>query len=164
MRRRMFARPATEGLPGLDPAAVAPFVDVMTLLLVVFLRGWSAEVMPADTDPARLVRTTSAAGRAGAHAVRVQADRLAWDDVVVGPGAEGARPLRNASPDASAGPPDTADLAALRARALAGCAAAGRVEVVPDAQVPWPRLRAVLGTLAGAGCDDLALVGRSASF
>jgi hypothetical protein len=164
MRRRLLVRATPEGPAGLDPAAVAPFVDVMTLLLVVFLRGWSAEVVPADTDPARLVRTAAVAGRAGAHAVRVEADRLAWDDVVVGPGAEGARPLRNASPDGTVGPPDATELAALRARALAGCASTGLVEVVPDARVPWPRLRAVLGTLAAAGCDDLALVGRSASF
>jgi hypothetical protein len=158
------ARTAEEGLPGLDPAAVAPFVDVMTLLLVVFLRGWSAEVVPPDIDPRRLVPTASVAGRAGAHAVRLEVDRIVWDDVVVGSGAEGARPLRNASPDGAGGPAALPELASLRARALAGCAAAGRVEVVPDARVGWPRLRAVLGTLAEAGCDDVALVGRSASF
>lgn len=41
--RRLFTRSASSGGQGLGPAALAPMVDMLTILLVAILRSWSAD-------------------------------------------------------------------------------------------------------------------------
>lgn len=142
MRRLFRDDPTTE--VGLDVGALAPMVDMMTLLLVFLLRTYSTELAPTPPQgPFELGPTASEDARHGGAEILVAVDAIyvdgqriaAWDYV----GTEGViRPLYDR-------------LLASRSRQ--------RAEVHADAAVPWSNLGRVLATAQAAGVEDLALVG-----
>jgi biopolymer transport protein ExbD len=133
---------------GLDVGALAPMVDLMTILLVFLLRSWSTE--PAAAAPEAgfaLAGTRSEEGRKGGvelvvgrGAVWVDGERVValdrlGDDPVV-------RPVYDR-------------LLALRAPP--------RVEVLVDREVSWRDLQRVLSTVHAAGVGEISLVGANAA-
>ena len=67
MRRRLFRRDAGGITPGLDVGALAPLVDMMTLMLVFLLRSYSTESAPMPPEGRfELAGTTSEAALATA--------------------------------------------------------------------------------------------------
>ena len=141
--KRWFARHDVAPV-GLDVGALAPLVDMMTLLLVFLLRTYSTELAPSPpSGPFELGPTVSEDARQGGVEILVAVDAIyvdgqriaAWDYV----GTEGlVRPLYDR-------------LLASRSKA--------RVEVHADAAVTWARLGRVFATAQAAGVQDLALVG-----
>ncbi len=144
--RRLLRRETTP-LAGLSVAALAPFVDMMTLLLVVLLRTWASEPAPVPPEPGFL-RAPS-----GAEAPRTRGAV----EVVVGREAlyvDGRRVVATAYlPEDAVVQELYAPLLALRAR--------GRVEVHADARIPWTILRKVLHTARAAGFEEVNLVAES---
>ncbi len=147
-RRRLFSGgSAGAGTVGLDVGALAPMVDMMTLLLVFLLRTYSTDLAPAPpSGPFELAGTASEDARKGgieilvsAEAIYVNGQRLAaWQYV----GDEGRiEPLYDML---------------LQARPKA------RAEVHADATVPWRRLSRVLATAQAAGVQQIGLVGAHA--
>ncbi len=143
-RRRLMDRGEAGGTPGLDVGALAPMVDMMTLLLVFLLRTYSTELAPAPpSGPFALAGTASEDARAGGieilvsnEAIYVDGLRIAAWEYVDGEGV--IDPLYERL---------------LQARPKR------RAEVHADASVPWKRLSRVLGTAQAAGVEQLALVG-----
>ena len=146
MRRRLLPRAPEAPAEGLSVAALAPFVDMMTLLLVFLLRTWATEPSPAPAavsfTPAL---TLSEAPRRGGLSLVVGRDAAWLDgralpvDAVAGESAL-VRPLYDA-------------LLVQRGTPV--------LEIVADAEVPWKRLRAFIDTARAAGVEDIALVGES---
>jgi hypothetical protein len=142
---------------GLSVAALAPFVDLMTLLLVYLLRTWASEPTPHPPEPVFAVAPTRAAASRRAGAIEVIVGREAI--YVDGQRVVALRYLPGIDPSAPPGPPTRveelyAPLLAMRGRT--------RVEVHADATAPWSTLRAVLHTARAAGFTDVALVGEAA--
>lgn len=144
--RRMFRTEPTR--VGLDVGALAPMVDMMTILLVFLLRSWSTEPpVAAPEGPFELAGTSSEAGRKGGlqllvspEAVWVDGERVValdrlGDDAVVRPVYDRVLALR--SPE--------------------------RAEVLVDRTVDWARLKRILATLHAAGVVDISLVGANAA-
>ena len=143
-RRRLLRANEPGGTPGLDVGALAPMVDMMTLLLVFLLRTYSTELAPAPPSGAFVLASTSSEdSRSGGieilvsnEAIHVDGLRIAAWEYVDGEGV--IDPLY-------------ARLLQARPRR--------RAEVHADASVPWKRLSRVLGTAQAAGVEQLALVG-----
>lgn len=141
--KRLFRRQPT-AVVGLDVGALAPMVDMMTLLLVFLLRSYSTDAAPAPPDgPFELAATASEDARNGgteilvsASAIYVDGQRIAAWEFVDGEGV--VRPLYDR-------------LLASRAK--------GRAEVHADRTVEWSRLSRVLATTRAAGFEQLSLVG-----
>lgn len=144
MRRRLFRRKAEPAGVGLDVGALAPMVDMMTLLLVFLLRTYSTDLAPAPPEgPFELAGTHSEDARKGGieilvsgEAIFVNGQRIAaWAYA----GDEGSiEPLYELL---------------LQSRPKT------RAEVHADASVPWKRLSRVLATAQAAGVEQIALVG-----
>jgi biopolymer transport protein ExbD len=145
MRRRRTS-PAPGGL---SVAALAPFVDLMTLLLVFLLRTWASE--PAPTPPSgdfALPRTRAMSVRqSGALTVLVteQTIHLEGRPVAAAGGSAGGEVLVRELYEA-----------------LLARKGSGPVEVHADARVTWSTLRRVLHTARAAGRESVALVGARA--
>lgn len=146
MRRRLFASQESTR-DGLDVGALAPMVDMMTLLLVFLLRTWSTESAPVPPSGAfELASTTSSDSRARAITILLSPEAI-WVD--------GHRVI--ATPKIG---PDLLirevydPLLALRG--------SQRVEIHADASVPWAVLKRVIATSEAAGVQEVALVGASA--
>ena len=145
----MFRRGPASTRDGLDVGALAPMVDMMTLLLVFLLRTWSTESAPAPpTGPFMLARTTSSQSREQAVTVLVSNEAV-W--------VEGHRVI--ATPSVLAEPTTLIrevydPLLLLRDK--------GRVEIHADATVPYAALKRIIATCQSAGVTEIALVGVSA--
>lgn len=146
MRRRLLLRTPEAPAEGLSVAALAPFVDMMTLLLVFLLRTWATEPSPA---PAAVVftpaLTMSEAPRRGGMSLIVGRDSAWLDGRMLPAEGEGGdatlvRPLYDA-------------LLVQRGKRP--------LEVMADAEVPWKRLRAFIDTARAAGVEEIALVGET---
>lgn len=143
-RRRLLRQNEPGGTPGLDVGALAPMVDMMTLLLVFLLRTYSTELAPAPPSGTfTLAPTSSEDSREGGieiivsnEAIHVDGLRIAAWEYVDGEGV--IDPLYERL---------------LQSRPKR------RAEVHADASVPWKRLSRVLGTAQAAGVEQLALVG-----
>lgn len=141
--KRMFRR-APPASVGLDVGALAPMVDMMTLLLVFLLRSYSTDAAPAPREgPFDLAATSSEDPRHGglellvsAEAIYVDGQRIAAWEFVEGEGV--IRPLYDR-------------LLAARQK--------GRAEVHADRGVEWQDLSRVLATARAAGVEQLSLVG-----
>jgi len=156
MRRRLFRHSAAPARDGLDVGALAPMVDMMTLLLVFLLRTWSTESAPTPPSGAfELAGTTSADSRQPATEIIVSKDGV-WIDA-----------HRVTATRALAGPPASASASAeglireiydplLQARVK------DRVEIHADAQVNYGVLKRIIATCEAAGFEEIALVGVSA--
>lgn len=132
---------------GLAVGALAPMVDMMTILLVFLLRTWSTDApFVAPAGPFALAGTRSEAGRHGGVEILVARDAV-WVDGerVVALDRLGEEPVVRPVYDR---------LLALRAPR--------RVEVVVDREVPWRELRKLLSTVQAAGVAEVGLVGANA--
>ena len=146
-RGRLLRREGTSGAVGLDVGALAPMVDMMTLLLVFLLRTYSTDLAPAPPEgPFALASTASEDPRRGGveilvstEAIYVDGQRVAAWGYIDGeaPGAV-IRPLYDR-------------LLAQRGKA--------RAEVHADGNIPWKQLSRVLSTAQAAGVEQIALVG-----
>lgn len=146
MRRRLF-RPVEAVSDGLDVGALAPMVDMMTLLLVFLLRTWSTESAPEpSTGSFELATTTSTEARSGGLTVLVSPSGV-W--------LEGRRVI---------GLDDLGDDTLIRPLYDPLLAMRGEkaVEIHADATVPWAVLKRVFATCQAAGSPQIALVGVSA--
>ena len=75
-RRGLFRHSAETGV-GLDVGALAPMVDMMTLLLVFLLRTYSTDVAPAPTaGPFALAGTDSEDARRGGIEILLSVDAV----------------------------------------------------------------------------------------
>ncbi len=144
MKRRLFRSAPSEGTSGLDVGALAPMVDMMTLLLVFLLRTYSTDLAPSPPEgPFALAATGSEDARKGGielivsgEAIYVDGQRVASWDHVEGEGV--IDPLYSRL---------------LQARPKL------RAEVHADGTVPWRQLSRVLATAQAAGVEQIALVG-----
>lgn len=144
MKRPLFRKRPAPGAAGLDVGALAPMVDMMTLLLVFLLRTYSTDLAPAPPEgPFALAPTGSEDARKGGielivsgEAIYVDGQRVAaWDHV------------------AGDGVIDPLYARLLQARPKV------RAEVHADGSVPWRSLSRVLATAQAAGVEQIALVG-----
>lgn len=142
-RRRLFRTEEPALSPGLDVGALAPMVDMMTLLLVFLLRSYSTEAAPAPPEgPFELAGTVSEAAREPAVEILVSEEAV----YIEGRRVVAVRYL-----------PDTLlvreiydPLLALRGKR--------RVEVHADRHVAWGALKRVLHTAKAAGYEEISLV------
>ncbi len=144
MRRRMFKRSEAESQTGLDIGALAPMVDMMTLLLVFLLRTYSSEPAPmppegqfelpntAAQDPRRPAVTILV----GREAIYVDGDRMIATKYL----------------------PEDLLVTEIYDRLLAS-KGMHRVEVHADHRVSYGALKRVLHTASAAGFDEISLVG-----
>lgn len=170
MRRRLFQRSGAPVRDGLDVGALAPMVDMMTLLLVFLLRTWSTESAPTPTTGAfSLAATTSADPRQPATEIivsnegvwinshRVTATRaLASTPASTPAGATASTP--------AAAPTSTPAEGLIREiyDPLLQARVKDRVEIHADAQVNYGILKKIIATCHAAGFQEIALVGVSA--
>jgi biopolymer transport protein ExbD len=147
MRRRLFSKGgAASSGDGLDVGALAPMVDMMTLLLVFLLRSYATEAAPAPPDgPWSLAGTHSEAPRQGGVVILVSPEAI-WVD--------GQRVAAIAYL-----PPDLL-IRGVYDRLL-GVRNKGRVEIYADATVPYGVVKKVLHSARAAGFSELSLVGAS---
>ena len=147
MRRRLFTADSGAARDGLDVGALAPMVDMMTLLLVFLLRTWSTESAPVPPSGRfELATTTSPDARSRAVTVLISAEAI-WVD--------GHRVI--ATPKLG---PDV--LIREVYDPLLAARGAANVEIHADAAVPWAVLKRVIATSKAAGVQEVAIVGASA--
>ncbi len=143
--KRRFGRPApTSSIAGgLDVGALAPMVDMMTLLLVFLLRSYSTEAAPLPpSGPFELAGTRSEDPRAGGVEILVSNEAI-WID--------GDRVAATAYlPNEALVRPIYDRLLTVRGK--------DRVEVHADRAVPWRVLERVLHSASAAGFTQLSLV------
>ncbi len=146
--RRLFERRAPEALPGLDVGALAPLVDMMTLLLVFLLRSYSTEAAPAPPDgPFHLAGSVSEEPRKAAVEILVSGEAIYLEGHRITSVAYLADDLLIR---------DLYDpLLLVRGKR--------RVEVHADKDLPWGVLKRVLHTARTAGYEELSLVAASTS-
>jgi biopolymer transport protein ExbD len=152
MRRRLFHRSTAPARDGLDVGALAPMVDMMTLLLVFLLRTWSTESAPTPPSGAfALAGTTSADPRQPATEIIVSLEGI-WIDAHR---VTATRALAGATTPAEGLIREIYD-PLLQARVK------DRVEIHADAEVNYGVLKRVISTCEAAGFHEIALVGVSA--
>ena len=144
MRRRLFRAPPAQG--ELSSAALAPLVDLLTLLLVFLLRGFSTDP-PLDLHEAfELARSASEVEAARQLAIDVTPNGLYVDGRRVGATAyfeSGQDPLIREVYDAL----------------LIG--GSSQVDLRVDASIPYAVVRKLLHTVREAGVERVALVAES---
>ena len=141
--RRLFRNEEPSLAPGLDVGALAPLVDMMTLLLVFLLRSYATEAAPAPpTGDFQLAGTVSEASRQGAVEILVSETAI-WVD---------GRPIANlATLDGELLVRPLYDV-------LLKTRGADRVEVFADEHVKYGILKRVLYTARAAEYDAISLV------
>lgn len=144
MRRRRLFRSRGDALPGLDVGALAPMVDMMTLLLVFLLRSYSTEAAPAPPQgPFELAGTVSEESRRPAIEVLVSEEAVYID---------GHRVIAvQYLPDDLLVHEIYDPLLLMRGKQ--------RLEVHADRHVAWGVLKRVLHTARAAGFEEISLVG-----
>jgi biopolymer transport protein ExbD len=146
--RRLYRRPHEALAPGLDVGALAPMVDMMTLLLVFLLRTYSHEAAPQPPDGRiELAGTVSEDPRKPGTVVIVSKDAVYVD---------GHRTVAIAylPPDLLVREVYDPLLAARNKR---------RLEVHADRAVPFGVLKRVLHTARAAGFEEISLVAANAA-
>ncbi len=146
--RRLFRPRGPEPLPGLDVGALAPLVDMMTLMLVFLLRSYSTEAAPAPPEGHfELPGTVSEEARSAAVEILVSQEAVY---------VEGRRVIAVAYlPDELLVREIYDPLLLLRGKK--------RVEVHADKTIPWGVLKRVLHTARSAGYEELSLVAANTS-
>lgn len=144
MRRRLLRAPVSSGV---SVAALAPMVDVLTILLVFLLRSYSTDPPVRPEDPGfSLPLSTSEAPAQPGRTVEITRDAILLN---------GARLTSTAWYTARPG---------VRVEELYAPLAAdpgGRLRLVVDAQTPYGLIRQVLATARDAGVRDLSVVAAS---
>jgi biopolymer transport protein ExbD len=146
--RRLFRREAPTLAPGLDVGALAPMVDMMTLLLVFLLRTYSHEAAPQPPDGRiELAGTVSEDPRSSGTVVIVSTEAVYVD---------GHRAVAVAylPPELLIREVYDPLLAARNKR---------RIEVHADRRVPFGVLKRVLHTARAAGFEEISLVAANAA-
>lgn len=153
MRRRLFGgrgRPRTAALSdGLDVGALAPLVDMMTLILVFLLSSYSTESAPMPPEGRfELAGTVSEAARETGSVVVLVSQEAVYIDGrrVIAVGYLPAELLVRELYD---------PLLLMRGKK--------RVEVHADRTIPWGVLKRVLHTARTAGFEELSLVAANTS-
>ena len=149
MRRRLFkARPTTLA-DGLDVGALAPLVDMMTLLLVFLLRSYSTESAPVPPEGRfELAGTVSEETRQDGSVVVLVSREAIYID--------GRRVIAVDYLPTDLLVREIYDpLLLLRSQT--------RIEVHADRTIPWGVLKRVLHTARSAGFEELSLVAASTS-
>lgn len=143
MRRRLLRRAGPAPSAGLDVGALAPLVDMMTLLLVFLLRSWSEEAPPTPPEGSfELPGTVSEDPRSAAIVVLISEEAVYI---------EGHRVIAVAYLPAELLVRELYDpLLAMRGRR--------RLEVHADRRVTYAVLKRVLHTARTAGFEEIALV------
>lgn len=137
---------------GLDVGALAPMVDMMTLLLVFLLRTWSQDAAPAAEAGFELVGTRAGAPRrAGGTEVMITQEAV-WLD--------GVRVTAIRSPDGGPDAPADDLIRPLYDRLLP-IRDKGVIAVYADRRLPCGALRRVLQTARAAGFEELSIVAAS---
>lgn len=148
MRRLFRRRQEPEVAPGLDVGALAPMVDMMTLLLVFLLRSYSTEYAPHPPEGKfELAGTHSEEARKNATEILVSEEAIY---------VEGNRVIATAYLPEDLLVREIYDPLLLARNKR-------RVEVHADKDVPWSVLKRVLHTTKAAGFEELSLVAASAS-
>jgi len=150
MRRRLFQQSASTTTAGLSTGALAPMVDLFTLLIVAVLRTWSAEP-PAETPEGDLILPVSRSEVAPGRGVMVD---VGLDGLYV----DGWR-AGSAAYWASAEGALVTDLyGPLQQRV-------GQKTVVirAHAEAPWQLVGKVLLTAQQAGFEEVSVVAESAA-
>ena len=149
MRRRLFRAPESGLAPGLDVGALAPLVDMMTLLLVFLLRSYSTESAPMPPEGKfELAGTVSEDPRQGGSVVVL----VSTDAIYV----DGRRVIA-----VSYLPEDLLvreiydPLLLMRGKK--------RIEVHADRAISWGVLKRVFHTARAAGFEELSLVAANTS-
>lgn len=158
MRRRLFQRSGAPVRDGLDVGALAPMVDMMTLLLVFLLRTWSTESAPTPTTGAfSLAATTSADPRQPATEIIVSNEGV-WIN------SHRVTATRALASTPAAAPTSTPAEGLIREiyDPLLQARVKDRVEIHADAQVNYGILKKIIATCHAAGFQEIALVGVSA--
>ena len=148
MRRRLFGGPARSAAAGLTTGALAPMVDLFTLLIVAVLRTWSAEP-PVETPEGTLdlPRSREEAAPERGVVVDVGRDGLYVDGWRAGSSAYWA----------DAEEVLVSDLyAPLQQRA-----GSGSVVIRAHAEAPWRLVGKVLLTAQQAGFEEVSVVAES---
>jgi biopolymer transport protein ExbD len=146
--RRLFRRRGPEPLPGLDVGALAPLVDMMTLMLVFLLRSYSTESAPAPPEGHfELPGTVSEDARKQAVEILISQEAVYL---------EGRRivALEYLSEDL---------LIRELYDVLLLVRGKQRVEVHADRTIQWSVLKRVLHTARTAGFEELSLVAANTS-
>jgi len=158
MRRRLFQRSGAPVRDGLDVGALAPMVDMMTLLLVFLLRTWSTESAPTPTTGAfSLAATTSADPRQPATEIIVSNEGVWINSHRV----TATRALAS-NPASTGTSTSTESLIREIYDPLLQARVKDRVEIHADAKVNYGILKKIIATCHAAGFDEIALVGVSA--
>ena len=158
MRRRLFQRSGAPVRDGLDVGALAPMVDMMTLLLVFLLRTWSTESAPTPTTGAfSLAATTSADPRQPATEIIVSNEGVWINSHRV----TATRALASTPAGATASTPAEGLIREIY-DPLLQARVKDRVEIHADAQVNYGILKKIIATCHAAGFQEIALVGVSA--
>jgi biopolymer transport protein ExbD len=143
-RRRLVGLPVESAASGLDIGALAPMVDMMTLLLVFLLRTYSSEPSPAPPEGVfELPNTASQDPRPNSLVLLVSTDAVYID---------GNRVI------ATAYLPEEPMVKEIYDRLLA-TKNSKRVEVHVDRRVEYGVVRKVLYTARASGVGEVALVG-----
>ena len=158
MRRRLFQRSGAPVRDGLDVGALAPMVDMMTLLLVFLLRTWSTESAPTPTTGAfSLAATTSADPRQPATEIIVSNEGVWINSHRV----TATRALASTPAGTTASTPAEGLIREIY-DPLLQARVKDRVEIHADAQVNYGILKKIIATCHAAGFQEIALVGVSA--
>jgi biopolymer transport protein ExbD len=143
--RRLFSRQEAS-LVGLDVGALAPMVDMMTLLLVFLLRSYSNEAAPTPpSGPFELAGTQAEGSRQGGTQVMLSVEAVFLDgERVLAVDYLGSEPMIRPLYDR-----------------LLGVRDKSRLEVISDKHVPYGTLKKVFQTARSAGFSKITLVGAS---
>jgi len=148
MRRRLFQPSSGSGVAGLSTGAMAPMVDLFTLLIVAVLRTWSAEP-PAETPEGDLSLPRSVSEDAPARGVTVDVGK----DGLYVDGWRAGSAVYWAEADGAL----VSDLyGPLQQRA-----GEGTVVIRAHADAPWGLVGKVLLTAQQAGFEEVSVVAES---
>jgi biopolymer transport protein ExbD len=146
--RKLFRHKEPDVAAGLDVGALAPMVDMMTLLLVFLLRSYSTEYAPRPPEGKfELAGTRSEEARKNATEILVSTDAIY---------VEGNRVVATAYLTDDQLIREVYDVLLLARNKH-------RVEVHADKNVPWSVLKKVLHTTKAAGFEELSLVAANAA-
>jgi biopolymer transport protein ExbD len=160
MRRRLFRHSAAPARDGLDVGALAPMVDMMTLLLVFLLRTWSTESAPTPPSGAfELAGTTSVDSRQPATEIIVSSEGV-WINSHRVTATRALAPAPASTPAPAAATPE--GLIREIYDPLLQARVKDRVEIHADAEINYGILKRIISTCEAAGFDEIALVGVSA--
>ncbi len=142
--RRLARRGGAEPAPGLDIGALAPMVDMMTVLLVLLLRSYATDPAPVPPEGRlALADTLSEDPRRPATEILISSEAIY---------VQGHRVIAVSYLPEQLLVRELYDPLLLQRDK-------GRVEIHTDRDIPWRVVERVLHTVRSAGYQEIALVG-----